>query len=84
MRTGRFTWKDGDRGKVSEFLLERDSIHTLTAEKLAEPDDVAALPDLPQRGFLYSLHQAMVRDGSGELKKLTEQFVKEPDPAVRK
>ena len=84
VRTGRFTWKDGDRGKVSEFLLERDSIHTLTAEKLAEPDDVAALPDLPQRGFLYSLHQAMVRDGSGELKKLTEQFVKEPDPAVRK
>ena len=84
VRTGRFTWKDGDRGKVSEFLLERDSIHTLTAEKFAEPDDVAALPDLPQRGFLYSLHQAMVRDGSGELKKLTEQFVKEPDPAVRK
>jgi len=45
---------------------------------------VAAWPALPQRGFLYSLHQAMVRDGSGELKKLTEQFVKEPDPAVRK
>ena len=55
MRTGRFTWKDGDRGKVSEFLLERDTIHALVGEQLEEPDEVAALPDLPQRGFLYSL-----------------------------
>ena len=51
VRTGRFTWKDGDRGKVSEFLLERDTIHSLAEEKLEEPDEVAVLPDLLQRGF---------------------------------
>ena len=48
MRTGRFTWKDGERGRVSEFLLERDTIHSLAEEKLDEPDEVAALPDLPR------------------------------------
>ena len=84
MRTGRFTWKDGDRGKVSEFLLERDTIHSLVGEQLEEPDKVAALPDLPQRGFLYSLHQAMVRDGSGELRKLTERFAGEKDSVARR
>lgn len=84
VRTGRFTWKDGDRGRISEFLLSRDSIHTLTQEKLEEPEDIAALPDLAQRGFLYSLHQAMVRDGSGELKKLTEQFGQEENSAARR
>ena len=84
VRTGRFTWKDGDRGKVSEFLLERDTIHSLAEEKLDEPDEVAALPDLPQRGFLYSLHQAMVRDGSGELRKLTERFAGEKEQRDRK
>ena len=51
MRTGRFTWKDGERGRVSEFLLGRDTIHSLIGEKLDEPDEVAVLPDLPQRGF---------------------------------
>ena len=48
VRTGRFTWKDGERGRVSEFLLERDTIHSLAEEKLDEPDEVAALPDLPR------------------------------------
>ena len=84
VRTGRFTWKDGERGRVSEFLLERDTIHSLAEEKLDEPDEVAALPDLPQRGFLYSLHQAMVRDGSGELRKLTERFAGEKDSVARR
>ena len=51
VRTGRFTWKDGERGRVSEFLLGRDTIHSLIGEKLDEPDEVAVLPDLPQRGF---------------------------------
>lgn len=82
VRTGQFVWSDGKRGKASEFLLGRDTIHSLVGEKMDEPNDVAALPDLPGRGFLYSLHQAMVRDGSGELKRLTEQFAGEKDSAA--
>ena len=81
VRTGQF---DGERGKAGKFLLGRDTIHSLVGEKMDEPNDVAALPDLPGRGFLYSLHQAMVRDGSGELKRLTEQFVEEKDSAARR
>ena len=84
VRTGQFVWSDGERGKAGKFLLGRDTIHSLVGEKMDEPNDVAALPDLPGRGFLYSLHQAMVRDGSGELKRLTEQFVEEKDSAARR
>ncbi|WP_347712464.1 hypothetical protein [uncultured Fretibacterium sp.] len=54
VRTGQFVWSDGERGKASEFLLGRDTIHSLVGEKMDEPNDVAALPDLPGRGFLYS------------------------------
>ena len=70
MRTGQFVWSDGERGKASKFLLGQDTIHSLVGEKMDEPNDVVALPDLPGRGFLYSLHQAMVRDWSGELKRI--------------
>ena len=56
MRTGQFVWSDRERGKASEFLLERDTVHASVGEKRDEPNDVAALPDLPERGFLYSLH----------------------------
>ena len=84
MRTGQFVWSDGERGKASKFLLGQDTIHSLVGEKMDEPNDVVALPDLPGRGFLYSLHQAMVRDWSGELKRLTEQFAGEKDSAARR
>ena len=84
VRTGQFVWSDGERGKASKFLLGQDTIHSLVGEKMDEPNDVVALPDLPGRGFLYSLHQAMVRDWSGELKRLTEQFAGEKDSAARR
>ena len=47
-------------------------------------EDILKLPDLPGIGNLYSLRQAVMRDGSGELKGLLEQFVVEKDSVVRR
>ena len=51
---------------------------------LEVPEDIQALPNLPGRGYLYSLHQAMVRDEAGRLKGLVERFVAEKDIAARR
>ncbi len=48
------------------------------------PDTIAVLPDVKAYGNLYSLHQAMALDESGELQALVEQFAQEIDPEVRK
>ena len=47
-------------------------------------DTIAALPDAKAYGNLYSLHQEMALDESGELQALVEQFTQEIDPDVRK
>ncbi len=47
------------------------------------PEEIAQLPNLKGYGNLYSLHQAMLRDDSGELKALVRQFVKEANVGAR-
>lgn len=83
VRTGKITWKDGDTSPISEFLLERDT-GSGRYEYLEVTEDIKALPDLPSSGYLYSLHQAMMRDTSGQLKKLVEQFAAEKDSEARR
>lgn len=58
-------------------------MYTIANEWLDIPDDIAALPDLQGYGNVYDLHQAMVRDSSGALKSLVEQFAAETDADVR-
>jgi len=48
------------------------------------PDTIADLPNVKAYGNLFSLHQAMALDESGELQALVEQFTQEIDPDVRK
>jgi hypothetical protein len=84
VRSGSVTWEDGGTSPISEFLLNRDQRNTIEPEPLPVPDDISKLPDLASRGYLYSLHQAMTHDESGELKSLVEQFTVEADPAARR
>jgi Ca2+-binding RTX toxin-like protein len=84
VRTGKVTWKGGDTSPVSEFLLDRNTVQSAIYDVVEESAEVAELPDLPGRGYLYSLHQAMMRDGSGELQGWVEEFAKEADPQVRR
>ncbi|MFZ6007976.1 MAG: NlpC/P60 family protein, partial [Nitrospirota bacterium] len=82
-RTGSFEWTDGRTSAISEYRLQRDTSNAIAMEYLEVSPDIAALPDLQGYGNVYSLHQAMVRDTSGQLKALVESFISETNPANR-
>lgn len=65
--SGTFTKSDGTTGTFGEFLLQTDNYNNVATEYLEETDDIIDLPDIKVQGKLYSLHQAMLRDESGEL-----------------
>ena len=68
---------------MAEYELLRDTMCTGTNEWLDVPEDTAALPDLQGLGQVYDLHQAIVRDSSGKLRSLVEQFTNDNDSASR-
>lgn len=82
-RIGSFTMADGTTREIAEYHLEQDTTYSMAHEWLEVPDEIAALPGLQGYGTVYDLHQAMVRDTSGELKSLVERFVAEPDISTR-
>jgi hypothetical protein len=57
------------------------------AALIKEPEEIENflnLPRLSRRKYLYSLHQAMLCDGSGELRRLLERFIVEVDSDTRR
>ncbi|MFA5385768.1 MAG: hypothetical protein WC364_14125 [Eubacteriales bacterium] len=78
-QTSTFTWADGTTGAAADVWLQTDNMYTIANEWLDVPDDIAALPNMRGYGNVYDLHQAMVRDESGQLKNLIEQFAAETD-----
>ena len=82
--TGSFTWSDESVGKVSEALLQTDKMHSMQMERIPISDEVSRMANLSGMGSLYSLHQTMMRDESGSLKTLIENFSIESDEIARK
>jgi hypothetical protein len=82
-QVGSFTWSDETTSTATDVWFKTDKMYTIANEWLDVPTDIAALPDLQGYGNVYDLQQAMVRDTSGELKSLVEQFIAESDPEVR-
>jgi hypothetical protein len=80
---GSYTDLNDVTHEMSEFNLHRNPVDSKPLEWLDVPEDIASLPDIDGTGNTYSLAQAMVRDTSGELKTLVQQFVDEEDPAAR-
>src|SRR5713101_100901 len=80
---GSFTRTDGTTGAADDVWFKRDLIDTVAEEWLPIPADIAVLPDLRGYGNVYDLHQAMVRDASGELKSLVQSFAAETDVQAR-
>jgi len=66
-QTGTFTWEDGTTGTAADVWFQTDNMHTIANEWLDVPDDIATLPNMWGYGNVYDLHQAMVRDESGQL-----------------
>jgi Ca2+-binding RTX toxin-like protein/LysM repeat protein len=84
IREGSFQFSDGRIGSIGDFNLSTDNVHTIAVEYIDVPDDIAALPDLQGFGNVYDLRQSIVRDTSGQLKGLVEQFIATTDVNVRK
>nr|MDA8124879.1 hypothetical protein [Deltaproteobacteria bacterium] len=82
-RTGTYTRSDGTVATVANVNLKRDTMYTIANEWLDVPAEIAALPDLQGYGNVYGLHQAMVRDTTGQLKSLVEQFTTATNVAAR-
>jgi len=82
-QTSTFTKTDGSTGTSADIWFQTDKTYTIANDWLAETDIVAALPDLQGFGNMRDLHQAMLRDSSGHLQELVQQFSNETDPAVR-
>jgi len=73
-RIGYFEWANGTTGQIAEYSFPSDSMCTFANEWLNVPGGVAELPGLRGYGTVYDLQQAMVRDPSGQLESLVEQF----------
>ena len=82
-RVGSFERTDGSTGLMGEYSLQSAKSYTIPTEWLEVPEDIAALPDLMGYGVVYDLHQAMVRDTTGQLQSLVEQFAAADDQEVR-
>ncbi len=82
-QVGSFSRTDGTSGTVTDVWFQRNLINTVAEEWLAVPADIATLPDLRGYGNVYDLHQAMVRDASGELKSLVQSFAAETNVQTR-
>lgn len=83
-RIGSFVKTDSTTGEIGNYNLQRDTTYTIAEEWLEVPEDIVALPDLQGSGNVYDLQQAMVRDTSGQLKSLVEQFITATDVNTRK
>ena len=81
--SGTFTRADGTTGKFGEFLVKTETSNSIATEWLEETDGIAELPDISGSGNIYSLHQAMLRDESGDLQELVEDFISETDDSIR-
>ena len=83
VRTGTFTLTDGSSRAVGEYLLNRNPVHSVDSSPIEISDSVALLPNVQGAGNVGSLHKAIMRDKSGSLRGLVEQFIAEKDVAKR-
>lgn len=83
LQLGNFTRTDGSVAKVTDVWFTTDYARTQAVEQLAVSEDIAALPDILAFGNVYSLHQAMVRDTTGQLQLILNNFINESDIQTR-
>ena len=81
---GTFVRTDGTTGNLGDFNLVVDKMNSFATEWLDESEDITALPEVLGSGMVHSLHQAMVRDESGELKELVEDFISTTGSTAKK
>ncbi|HMH16687.1 MAG TPA: calcium-binding protein, partial [Burkholderiales bacterium] len=76
---GTFTRSDGSIGAAEDVWFKTDTLNTIQDQVLPITTAIATLPDIKGAGTVYDLHQAMVRDASGQLEGLVQSFANETD-----
>lgn len=78
-------FESGRKSKIQEVWLYTNTTTRGYYDSIAVVDeDIKKLPNVRGVGTLYSLHEAMQKDGSGRLKKLVIKYTKEPNYFVRR
>jgi RTX calcium-binding nonapeptide repeat (4 copies) len=72
-----FTYTDSTTAAMTDVNFANDTSQTVPLSSVSTTSDIDALPDLPSAGTLYSLHQAMALDTSGDLETLVTDFTTE-------
>ncbi|MFS1945096.1 hypothetical protein [Vibrio lentus] len=85
---GLFSYGDETSGLTNTLWFDTDRRNTVPVDVhhgvgIEVADDIAALPDAVGFGNVYSLHQAMSLDKTGELQGLVEEFVLETEVTAR-
>ena len=81
--------EDGSVAVLEDVWFGKDAADTIVVDRtqedlLEETEAISGLPDIRGYGNQYSLHQAMLRDETGELQSLIEQYVATEDTKLRK
>ena len=82
-QVGSFVRTDGTTGVATDVWFAADHAYSREVDILDVPEAIQALPNLRGFGNVHSLHQAMVRDQSGDLQALVEQFASETTKSGR-
>ncbi len=82
--TGSVTRSNGATSATADVWFRQDLMESVATQYLPVPADVAALPDVQGHGTVRDLHQAIVRDGSGQLRAALAAFVGAATPVERK
>ncbi|WP_416762636.1 calcium-binding protein [Roseateles sp. So40a] len=83
-QVGTFERADGSTGGAADVWFRVDPARGQAPEEVPVSADVAALPDLWGFGNLPSLHQAIMKDGTGLMKGWLQEFVASDDPRERR
>jgi hypothetical protein len=79
LRAGTYTKTDATTGIIADYSLSQELMYSVATNWVEVPADIAALPDILGYGTVDSLHQAMAKDTSGELKALVQDFANSAD-----
>ena len=80
---GGYTRTDGSVRGMNDVWFAIDPAMTIEKDTVAINSTIAALPNVRGSGTVHSLHQAIARDGSGQLQALIAAFVAEQNRDAR-
>ena len=79
---GGYRNREGERRSLVDVWFQVDTARSLDLDPISIDPEIALLPNIAGQGNVPSLHQAMQRDQTGQLRLLVEQWL-QASPAVR-